>query len=261
MNRILKVLVIEDDTDACNALADCMEAFDDICLVAATNDASLALEHVTTYLPDAVILDLELHQGGGNGIEFLDNLNRLELTHHPFILVTTNNLSSIIHESARKRGADFILTKFDEQYSASYVVHFLRTIRGEILAHTSDPIKQEMPAESPMERAHKLMIRIHREFDLIGISPKLTGYKYLADAILLAMEDNSSRLIPQIAQKYKKSDASVERAMQSAINKAWRSGDIDDLLSHYTAKISLERGVPTTMEFIFYYVRKIQDDI
>lgn len=261
MNHILKVLIIEDDTTACNELADCIEAFDDISLAVATSDALLALEYVATYLPDVIILDLELHQGGGNGIEFLDNLNQLGLTHRPFILVTTNNASAIIHESARKRGADFILTKFDEQYSAHYVINFLHIIREEILAHTSSPMQQKRPPESPVERTHKLMIRIHREFDLIGISPKLIGYKYLADAVLLAIENNSSHLIPQIAQKYRKSDASVERAMQNAINRAWRSSDIEDLLSHYTAKINLERGVPTTMEFIFYYVRKIQDSI
>ena len=261
MDHILKVLIIEDDTAACDELADCIKTFDDISLAAATGDASLALEHAAAYLPDVIILDLELHQGGGNGIEFLDNLNQLGLTHRPFILVTTNNASAVIHESARRRGADFILTKFDEQYSAHYVINFLHILRKDILSHTAFPVPQETPADSPMERTHKLMTRIHREFDLIGISPKLTGYKYLTDAILLAMEDNSPRIIPQIARKYKKSDAGVERAMQNAINKAWRSSDINDLLTHYTAKIHSERGVPTTMEFIFYYVRKIQDNI
>lgn len=60
-----------------------------------------------------------------------------------------------------------------------------------------------------------------------------------------------------LGEKYKKSDASIERAMQNAINRAWRTSDIDDLLTYYTARIQSQKGVPTIMEFIFYYANKI----
>jgi flavin-binding protein dodecin len=46
-----------------------------------------------------------------------------------------------------------------------------------------------------------------------------------------------------IGQKYGKTESSVERAMQNAINKAWRTCDIDDLLHYYTARISSDKGV------------------
>ena len=47
--------------------------------------------------------------------------------------------------------------------------------------------------------------------------------------------------------------------MQNAITRAWRSSPIDELLLHYTAKISQERGSPTLTEFIYYYANKIKN--
>ena len=64
-----------------------------------------------------------------------------------------------------------------------------------------------------------------------------------------------------MAKNYKKSDASVERAMQNAINRAWRVSDIEELLTHYTAKIHSEKGVPTTLEFVYYYANKVKMDM
>ena len=59
---------------------------------------------------------------------------------------------------------------------------------------------------------------------------------------------------------YEKNDTSVERAMQNAINRAWRSSDIEDLQRYYTAKVDPLKGVPTMTEFIYYYVNKIKSE-
>lgn len=63
-----------------------------------------------------------------------------------------------------------------------------------------------------------------------------------------------------IAQKYGKTDASVERAMQNAINRAWRTGNVEELLFYYTARINPSRGVPTITEFISYYANKLKSE-
>ena len=103
--------------------------------------------------------------------------------------------------------------------------------------------------------------RVYRELDWVGISPKNIGYGYLADAILLILKNPSANVYRELAENYKKSDASVERAMQNAINRAWRFSDIEELLTHYTAKIRSEKGVPTTLEFVYYYANKIKTDM
>ena len=130
----LRVLLVEDDATSCMEINDYISRLDDVTLVASTNNASTAIEYMKEFLPDAVILDLELHQGGGDGLFFLAQLQQLELSKHPYILVTTNNSSNITYESARQLGADFILAKYQENYSSQYVVEFLRIMKKVIFS-------------------------------------------------------------------------------------------------------------------------------
>lgn len=46
--------------------------------------------------------------------------------------------------------------------------------------------------------------------------------------------------------------------MQTAINHAWRNTDIESLERYYTTYINPQKGVPTVMEFIYYYSSKIK---
>ena len=53
-------------------------------------------------------------------------------------------------------------------------------------------------------------------------------------------------------------NSSISRAMQTAINYAWRISSIDDLMTYYTARINHQTGVPTPTEFVYYYADKIR---
>lgn len=262
--RTLDILIIEDDFAACRELGLCIEKIDTMKLIGTTGNADEGLEILKSELPDVVILDMELHQGAGNGISFLTKLKELQLSRCPYILITTNNCSNLTYVSARQLGADFIMSKYKSDYSAQNVVEFIRMIQPTLLTRRdSAPIS--LPEESHSKETAKNIPfytrRIYRELDLIGISPKNIGYGYLADAILLIMENPSANVYKELAQKYKKSDASVERAMQNAINRAWRVSGIEELLTHYTAKIHSEKGVPTTLEFVYYYANKVKMDM
>ena len=59
---------------------------------------------------------------------------------------------------------------------------------------------------------------------------------------------------------HRKTENSVERAMQNAIDRTWKTTDINVLLKHYTAKINPDRGAPTITEFIHYYAQQIKND-
>lgn len=257
MEQELTILLVEDDIAACNEISHYVEALDDVTLTDITNNALTALQLVQDTCPDAVILDLELHGGGGNGLQFLALLNQLQLTRRPYILITTNNSSKITCESAHQLGADFILAKYESNYSAQYVIEFLRMMRSVILKHTATAA----PAEdtlAPIQKQRHILQRIQKELNQIGISPKAIGYQYLTDAILIKIMDPNANLLGTLGEKYKKSDASIERAMQNAIGRAWRTNDPEDLLRFYTARIRSERGVPTIMEFVFYYATMLK---
>ena len=260
MKEQLSVLLVEDDPDACKKLEQYIDTQKDICLAGVTNNSAEAIIYTKRYLPDAIILDLELHQGRGNGILFLTELNKLGLSFLPYILVTTNNSSTLTYDYVHQCGADFIMSKHQEDYSAKSVINFLQMMKSTIHRKRNNKDYQSQTTESPDQKSKRIRRRICLELDLIGISPKVIGYKYLIDAIEITIEDPAKNLCSIIAPKYQKTDSSVERAMQNAITKAWRSSDIDDLTKHYTAKVSPHKGVPTISEFIFYYANKIKNE-
>lgn len=259
MEQHLTVLLIEDDILECHKISEYVDLCSDVSLVGITNNITKASNYLLDYKPDAIILDLELHEGNGNGLIFLNNLNNLCLDYIPFILVTTDNNSKIIYKQARNLGADFIMSKYQEDYCAQNVIEFLRLLKQTIQSNKKKICNfPNLPtSESPDTSIKKIEKRISTELDIIGISPKVIGRRYLLDAIQLIHKDSSIKVCPIIASKYQKTDASVERAMQNAINQAWRTSNIEDLCKNYTAHVHSGKGVPTYSEFIFYYADKI----
>ena len=260
MDRKLSILLVEDDNEACKAIQQYIDELDDVSLVGIVNNSNTALEYVKTWLPEAIILDLELHQGSGNGLLFLNEIKQLDLAFYPFILITTNNSSAVIYEYARQSGADFIMAKHQADYSAKKVVDFLRIMKNTIHSKIASSAPEHSTTESPVQRSKRIARRINLELDYVGISPKHVGYKYLTDAIQQVIQEPTNKLCTIIGSKYRKTESSVERAMQNAIDKAWRTSDIEDLLEHYTAKINSEKGTPTLTEFIYYYANKIKNE-
>ena len=258
MEKCLSILLVEDDPQACKEIAAYADSFDDILMVDVTNNSSKADQIIRDSLPDAVILDLELHKGSGDGLTLLRALQDNPPPKVPYILITTNNLSAITYEAARQAGADYIFAKHQEGYSEKAVIDFLRMLKNVIQGHYSSVMPQGEECETPVQKNKRLLRRISAELDQVGISTKAKGYQYLIDAILLVIAGPTLNLCSIIADKYGKTESSIERAIQNAIAKAWRTTPIDDLLTHYTAKISSERGVPTVTEFIYYYANKLK---
>lgn len=259
MDRILSVLIVEDEEITCEELKECIGKDEGLKLAAATNNSYEALELVRMHLPNVIILDLELHHGGGNGILFLHELRKIDLELPPYILITTHNMSDVTLEQVRKLGADFTLSKYERNYSAQYVIDNINLMRHAIRQKNISK-GLEIPL-SPADSDRKIMTYIQRKMDLIGINPSAVGYKYLVDAIFLTYKGETGNIAKVLASKYRKTDKSIERAMQNAIKQAWTTNDIEELLEHYTARIRSDRGVPTLMEFISHYVTKIDQEM
>lgn len=260
MDKKLTILLVEDDQAACRDFIDYIEELEDISLIGVTNNSSKAIEYIKDCLPDAVILDLELHHGSGNGLLILKELKQLLPAKYPYVLVTTNNTSFLTFETARQLGADFIMSKHQVDYSIKNVIDFLNMMKPIIHSRHQTAAKEHATTESPEQRNKRIVQRIITELNNVGISPKAVGYQYLIDAIQIIIRQPTQNLCTIIGQKYGKTESSVERAMQNAINKAWRTTDIDDLLHYYTARISSDKGMPTLTEFIYYYANKIKTE-
>ena len=261
MNTRIELLILEDEPDERDALIKQVDARgDDFHLVAATGSSTEAFNKVMDYSPDAVILDLELHKGDGDGFDFLTQLRSANVPRPPYILVTTWNISPATYAAARELGADYIMSKVRRGYSAEEPLKFLLSIRSTIMSRSVKDNLSRTDAYEVDQTEKRLKRRIQKELNQVGINPKSVGYAYLTDAIAYVVMENRHKVCNFVARKWNKAECSVERAMQNAINRAWNTADTGDLLKYYTAVIKSDRGGPTITEFIYYYAQQIRPD-
>ena len=261
-NKPMKLLLIEDDIKECNIYKEINKARKDIKFVAMTGSDIEGLKYVKDYMPEGIILDLELNKGNGTGtgFNFLKELKQMKLTIMPKIVVTTNICSDSVYEFLHENGVEFIFYKKQNNYSQENVINTILLVRG-----YKSNIMQEEKEEININNQDKISEKINKELDLIGISTHLQGRKYLHDSILYILENENSNhkvtVVQYLVGKYKKSNSTISRAMQNAILHAWRISSLEDLTTYYTAKINYETGVPTPTEFIYYYADKIKKQL
>lgn len=261
MNEI-SLLVLEDEAKVAYEYEKLSKRYPLVKYLGSASSASEALNMCRKLKPNSIVVDLELQQGEGTGLDFLKNLKSLNLSPKPYTIVVTNIISPSTHKMARQLGADFIITKNQKDYSVKMVLDLFRTY-NETYNCFDDEMRgnEESRIEAALEYRAKLKDRINEELDLIGISPRVKGRKYLRDAIEMTCDKEQPNLSLIISKNYKVTKASVERAMQAAIERTWSRTDPETLERQYTAYVNPDRGYPTILEFVYYYVEKIQHSI
>ena len=257
----MKILIIEDDINDCNAFKIAAKNRDDIEIVAITDSDTEGLKLVKSKHPEGIVLDLELNNsmaGSIDSLEFIVDLKKLNLNYEPIIIVTTHVNSKRTYEILHRNGVDWILYKDNPKYSSDHVLnHFIN------LRDVSTEYKPTSLEEVLLNEEDRISSIINDELELIGVTSKLKGREYIHDAILYLIQDDSNKInvIQYLVKKYKKSATTITNGIQNAIIHAWRITPPDDLVKYYTARINLDTGIPTPMEFIYYYVNKIRKEI
>lgn len=261
IEKPMPLLLIEDNEEEVSCFRNYIETRNDVKLLKDTNSSYTGLEYTKTYMPEGIILDLELHNGEGSGISFLEDLQKVKMDFKPLIVVTTNVSSSIIYTHIRELGADFIFYKKQSDYSPEMVINSMVSLRETLYSSKNNVKKIKTTTETPSEHEERLKDRIDNELDVIGVSTHLKGRKYLFDAIFYLLtntDKDCDSVFSYVAKTHKLGNSSISRAMQTAINYAWRTSSIEDLEKYYTARINYHTGVPTPTEFVYYYDEKIR---
>lgn len=257
-NKPMKILIVEDDVNDCNNFIESLKGREDFELVGMTDSDVEALKIVRMKHPEGIILDIELNNsssGNPDSLEFLSKIKDLKLGYRPIIIVTTHVKSQITYDILHRNGVEIILYKNHPKYSSEHVLNKLITLREEEPIRSVETLKEEI-----VENESRISEQIYHELDLIGVTPNLKGRQYIHDAILYLIENPKSdiNVIQHLTKVYKKSGNTITNGIQNAIIHAWRISALEDLMMHYKAKINYETGVPTPMEFIYYYVDKIR---
>lgn len=260
-SKPMKILIIEDDIDDCNNFINCIKQRKDVELVGVTDSDIDGLKYVKTKQPEGIVLDLELNNstsGNTDSLEFLSNLKKLKLNYEPIVIVTTHVNSKRTYDILHRKGVDLILYKDHPKYSCNHVLNQFINLRKETVTANTSSIEEILE-----DTENKISRCIHHELDLIGVTSKLKGRQYIHDAILYLIQNEKSDLnvIQYLTKVHKKSETTITNGIKNAIIHAWRVSAVEDLLEHYTNRIDPETGLPTPMEFIYYYRDKIKQMI
>lgn len=195
--------------------------------------------------------------GNTDALEFLKELKSINLDYEPVIIVTTHINSKKTYDILHRNGVDLIIYKDHPKYSPNHVFNSFISFRKE--EYSCNKVHNYLIGNNE-EKVSKL---IDAELDLIGISSKLKGREYIHDGIKYLIENEKSQtsVIQYLTNKYKKSGTTITNGIQNSIIHAWRISPIEDLEKYYTARINYETGIPTPMEFLYYYVNKIKKEI
>lgn len=257
-SKPMKILIIEDDIADCNNFIECIKARKDVELVAVTDSDIDGLKYVKTKQPEGIVLDLELNNsktGNTDSFEFLSNLKKLNLNYEPIIIVTTHVNSKRTYDILHRHGVDLILYKDHPKYSCNHVLNQFINFRKDVSNATATSIEEIFE-----DNENKISNLISHELELIGVTAKLKGREYIHDAILYLIQNEKSdiNVIQHLTNVHKKSATTITNGIQTAIIHAWRVSAVDDLLKYYTARVNPDTGIPTPMEFIYYYKDKIK---
>lgn len=260
-NRPMSILLIEDDVYECENFKAFVNENNEVELIGVTNSSDEGLEIFKTYTPEAVVLDIELHEGQGSGLEFIENMKNLITDFRPIIVITTNACSKLLYNKLHEEGADLIFYKHQKDYSPKLVVSTLLSLRKTLYKYNETDKNTKKFIETAVEHEEKIANKVNNELDLIGISSHLKGREYLYNAITYLIKQQGKELnespFNYLANKYKRSSSSISRVMQTAINYAWRTSAPEDLETYYKANVNYNTGVPSPTEFIYYYKQKI----
>ena len=238
-----QVLIADADEQFRYELVNALEGNKEFEVMGVAADGQEALQIASENRPDIIILDLLLPQY--DGISVLDLISVRYANCKVF--VATGFISNYIISALAARRVSALLKK---PCTAQCVVDRI----NETLQQSDVPIEERVP---------DLQQQITKMIHDIGVPANIKGYRYLREAIKLAVEDmdrinNMTECIYKpIALENNSTSKRVQNAIMRAIDIAWDRGDLNTLQLHFGYTVSNTRGMPTNSECIAILADKI----
>ncbi len=238
-----QVLIADPDEQFLNELVMALESNDEFEVMGVAKDGQEALQIASEHRPDIVILDLLLPQYDGISVLDLISVRYTDCK----VFVATGFISNYIVSALAARRVSALLKK---PCTAQCIVDRI----NETLKHSDLPIEEKLPSLN-----QQITEMIHD----IGVPANIKGYRYLREAIKLAVEDldrmnNMTEYIYKpIALEDNSTPKRVRNAITRAIEIAWDRGDLDTLQSFFGYTVSNTKGKPTNSEFIALLADKL----
>ena len=228
--QVLKLLIADGAESVRLSLT---EALQDSYVVQSCADGDAALYLVRSFLPDLIILDMTLP--GIDGLSLIQKIR--QGPDKPAILATTRFVSDYILEAASQIGVDYMMVKPCSQDAIAARLAHLAQFRNPELAQQPD-----------------LRVMTSSLLLYLGIATNRKGYHYLREAIILYRTDPrqsmTKELYPAVGQACNADAFQVERAIRSAIEKAWLSREEKVWRHYFVPDRKGQLRKPTNSQFI-----------
>ncbi len=241
MRDVMRILVADGSVEYARLMKVCLSDESGIEVVGTVDNGIDALIKLAELRPDVLVMDVMLPRV--DGLEVLRKLPDTSPETTP-IIVSGFIDDRVIAECAAVGVKNFLLKPCEINTLTDRIE---RIRRGE--GETS-------PTLSAYRSRAELESVVTDILQNIGIPASIKGYKYLREAIVLAVYDAdmiaavTKLLYPAVAKKFGSTPSRVERAIRHAIEVAWDRGDIDVLQNIFGHTVSGSRGKPTNSEFI-----------
>ncbi|MCQ2547478.1 MAG: response regulator [Clostridia bacterium] len=251
---MLKVGIIDSDKKSVKDLKNIIARSNDMRLVFSTNSGKQGLNYIKTIQSDVIVMDLCLEDL--DGLSLLEELSQEKGLSLPKIIIVSNIKQEDSITEAINYGAAYYMFK-PINYSL-----LIRRIQG--FGHFKDSYmdadhrKIENAIFMDALKTNEMEISIGNYLAQLGISPSLSGYRYLKDAIRLVISDSSylnkmtKGLYETVAILNNTTWTRVERNMRFAINNAYQMCSRDQVELTTWNYIVGRRPRPTNMDFICF---------
>ncbi len=232
--RRLNVVVADADRDQLIRNTNHLSHMAGIDVIRSTMYGEEVIEAVCSAEVDVVVTDIVLK--GIDGIGVLDAFCHMDKP-APKKLILTRMSTAFVQEAVFERGASFFMTKPTTPMQLYERIRML----GAADANDSESENHENDVSELLRR--------------LGISPDMKGYAYLAETVSLRVSSGERNrkltecVYPAIARKFSTSAESVERAIRTCIQSAWKTGAIQKYALE-NANIRLASQKPTAGEMI-----------
>jgi sporulation transcriptional activator spo0A len=240
------LLIVDDNPRLCEALAEHFAQEGrfsvDIC-----SNAEDALAFLANQEPDAALVDMLMP--GVDGAEFMMQCRERKLGEHTkFIALSSLTSEEVIKLTQALGMAYFIAMPTPPERICRTVIRLLGVLREDGTAKQQK--KTEKHCDIDCERI------ITNYLHIIGISPHVSGYRFLKVAIEYCVENYGRRIsvttevYPEVARICKSTPKRVERNIRTAIDRAWFRGNIEMQHKMFGYTVNDNKGRPTNKECI-----------
>lgn len=248
MNKIIKTIIIDDNSVVVNNLVSHFSKNESIKVVSTFNNGEDAFNYVLNNSQDVdlIILDLLLPKLDGGAL--LENLKKENITKKSIIISSYKD--SKILDDPLSYGVEHYLIK-------PFSIISLENKIIDTFASKNNSLN--------IKKNYSIDLEISQLLHNLGIPSHIRGYKYIREGIMLIYNNDQVSLVtkeiyPQIANKFETTPSRVERAIRHAIEVSCIRGDLSLMENIFGFSVSCEKDKPTNSEFLTTIADRIKLD-